>query len=167
MIVRRAKKAGKVLGGAGAVEMTLSKYLKEQAMKMEGKSQLIIQAYADALETIPRALANNAGYDSFEILNKIRTAHTKPDGTWIGVDIENGSTIDAMKNHIWEPLVVKLNALKAATEAACTILSVDETVAIPEHEHTFDTGLGRGRGRGAPAPTPTPGMAPMGAMASQ
>lgn len=159
MIVRRAKKAGKVLGGAGAIEMTLSKYLKEEAMKLEGKSQLIIQAYAEALETIPRALANNAGYDSFEILNKIRTAHTKEGGLWIGVDIETGGTIDALANFIWEPLVVKLNALKAATEAACTILSVDETVAIPEHEHTFDTGMGRGRGRGAPAPTP--GMAPM------
>ena len=152
MIVRRAKKAGKVLGGAGSVEMTLSKYLYEEAMKLEGKSQLIIQAYATALETIPRALANNAGFDSFEILNKLRTAHAKPEGNWIGVDIENGTTIDAMANFIWEPLVVKLNAIKAATEAACTILAVDETVAIPEHEHTFDTGLpGQQRGRGAPA----------------
>ena len=76
MIVRRAKKAGKVLGGAGAVEMLLSKALNEKAMKMDGKSQLIIQAYATALECIPRALANNAGFDSFEILNKMRTAES-------------------------------------------------------------------------------------------
>jgi T-complex protein 1 subunit eta len=154
MIVRRAKKAGRVLGGAGAVEMTLSRYLNEKAMRLDGKSQLIIQAYATALEAIPRALANNAGFDSFEILNKLRTAHSKPGGDWIGVDIEEGDVIDAMKNFIWEPLVVKLNALKAATEAACTILAVDETVAIPEHETTFDPGLpGQAamRGRGAAA----------------
>jgi T-complex protein 1 subunit eta len=164
MIVRRAKKAGKVVGGAGAVEMTLARALTEKALKLDGKSQLIVQAYATALETIPTALANNAGFDSFEILNKLRAAHAKEGGTWIGVDIEKGDVVDALKEFIWEPLVVKLNALKAATEAACTILAVDETIAIPEHDHTFDTGLpGRGgpvRGRGAPGPglAPTPGL---------
>lgn len=166
MIVRRAKKAGRVVGGAGAVEMTLAKALDEKAMKMDGKSQLIIQAYAKALENIPRALANNAGYDSFEILNKLRSAHEKEEGRWMGVDIENGSIIDSIKAFIWEPLVVKMNALKAATEAACTILSVDETVQIPEHETTFDTGMpgqNAARGRGAmPMPMPgMPGMPPM------
>jgi T-complex protein 1 subunit eta len=158
MIVRRAKKAGKVVGGAGAVEMTLSRALNQKAMALDGKSQLIIQAYAQALEAIPRALANNAGFDSFEILNKLRSAHATDKGLWIGVDIENGDVIDALEAFIWEPLVVKLNALKAATEAACTILAVDETIAIPEHETTFDTGLpGRGgpaRGRGAGAGAP-------------
>ena len=165
MIVRRAKKAGKVRGGAGAVEMLLSKALNEKAMKMDGKSQLIIQAYASALECIPRALANNAGFDSFEILNKMRTAHAKEGGEWMGVDIENGDVIDSMKNFIWEPLVVKLNAMKAATEAACTILAVDETVAIPEHETTFYPGLpgqsaqrGRGAPRGGGMPRPMGGM---------
>jgi T-complex protein 1 subunit eta len=161
MIVRRAKKAGRVLGGAGAVEMTLSRCLNEKAMRLDGKSQLIIQAYATALESIPRALANNAGFDSFEILNKLRTAHVKPGGEWMGVDIENGDIVDAMKGYIWEPLVVKLNALKAATEAACTILAVDETVAIPEHETTFDPGLpgqAAARGRGMARPGGLPGM---------
>ncbi|KAH0794136.1 T-complex protein 1 subunit eta [Histomonas meleagridis] len=160
MIVRRAKKAGRIVGGAGAVEMTLAKTLNEKAMKMDGKSQLIIQAYANALESIPRALANNAGFDSFEILNKLRFAHAKDgeNGIWMGVDIEKGDVVDAVKEFIWEPLVVKMNAMKAATEAACTILSVDETVSIPEHETTFDTGMPgqqqnvqRGRG-GMPMP---------------
>jgi T-complex protein 1 subunit eta len=155
MIVRRAKKAGKVVGGAGAVEMTLSRALNQKAMTLGGKSQLIIQAYANALEAIPRALANNAGFDSFEILNKLRSAHAIDEGIWMGVDIENGDVVDALKAFIWEPLVVKLNVLKAATEAACTILAVDETLRIPEHDSTFDTGLpGRGgpaRGRGVRA----------------
>lgn len=162
MIVRRAKKAKKVLGGAGAIEMTLSRYLLDNAIKMHGKSQLIIQAYAQALEAIPRALANNAGYDSFDILIKLRTAHNQPNGTWMGVDIQNGGILNSMDEFIWEPLVVKLNALKAATEAACTILAVDETVAIPEHETTFDTGRGgapggMARGRGG-MPMPQGGM---------
>jgi len=155
MVVRRAKRAGRVLGGAGAVEMTLSRVLNEKAMRMDGKSQLIVQAYAGALECIPRALASNAGFDTFEVLNRMRSAHARPGGEWIGVDIETGGVVDAMEAFIWEPLVVKLNAMKAATEAACTILAVDETVAIPGHETTFDTGLpgqnaARGRGRGAP-----------------
>jgi len=157
MIVRRAKKAQKVVGGGGAIEMELSKYLHDRAMKMDGKAQLIVEAYADALENIPRALSNNSGFDSFETLNKLRSAHLKPEGKWMGVNIENGDTIDAMETFIWEPLVVKINALKAATEAACTILAVDETVKIPEHETTFDPGLpgqtkprgGMQRGRGA------------------
>lgn len=151
MIVRRAKKSQKVVGGGGAIEMALAQYLKETAIKLDGKAQLIIEAYAEALEAIPRALANNAGFDSFEILNKLRSIHSKPDGTWIGIDIEKGDVIDTIKSFVWEPLVVKLNVLKAATEAACTIIGVDETVAIPEHEHTFDPGLpGQSRGRGGP-----------------
>ena len=147
MIVRRAKKASKVIGGAGAIEMTLAKLLTDHAMKMDGKAQLIVQAFATALEAIPRALANNAGFDSFETLNKLRARHAKGE-TWAGVDIDTGDVVDAMENFIWEPLVVKKNALKAATEAACTILAVDETVAIPEHENKIDNNLGPQRGRG-------------------
>ena len=160
MIVRRAKKAQKIVGGGGAVEMALIKHLNERALKMDGKAQLIVEAFASALEAIPRALSNNAGFDSFDTLNKLRAAHEKPDGLWYGVDIETGGVIDSVKNFIWEPLIVKINALKAATEAACTILAVDETVAIPEHEHTFDPGLpGQApmRGRGG-MPGPRPGM---------
>ena len=153
MIVRRAKKAQKVVGGGGAIEMELSKYLSERAMKLDGKAQLIMEAYASALENIPRALSNNSGFDSFETLNKLRSAHIKSEGKWMGVNIDNGDILDSMETFIWEPLVVKVNALKAATEAACTILSVDETVKIPEHEQTFDAGLpGQSRARGGPAP---------------
>lgn len=152
MIVRRTKKAQKVVGGGGAIEMTIAHFLRESALKLEGKSQLIIEAYADALESIPRALANNAGFDSFAILNKLRSIHAKPEGTWFGVDVEKGDIIDSIKSFIWEPLVVKLNALKAATEAACTIIGVDETVAIPEHEKTFDTGMPGQQQRRAPPP---------------
>lgn len=163
MIVRRAKKAQKVVGGGGAIEMVLNKHLNETAMKMEGKAQLLVEAFASALEAIPRALSNNAGFDSFETLNKLRAAHAKPEGKWAGVDIETGGVIDSFKQFIWEPLVVKKNALKAATEAACTILSVDETVAIPDHEHTFDPGLPgqskvRGRGGMPGAPMPAGGL---------
>ena len=116
--------------------MSLSRTLNEKAMRIDGKSQLIVQAYTNALESIPRALANNAGFDRFEILNKLRSAHAKESGCWMGVDIEHGGVVDSVKEYIWEPLVVKLNAMKAGTEAACTILAVDETVSIPEHETT-------------------------------
>jgi len=161
MIVRRAKKAQKIVGGGGAVEMALVKFLNERALKMDGKAQLIVEAFASALEAIPRALSNNAGFDSFETLNKLRASHEKPEGQWYGVDIETGGVQDSVKNFIWEPLIVKINALKAATEAACTNLAVDETVAIPQHENTFDPGLpGQSamRGRGGMPAGGMPGM---------
>ena len=157
MIVRRAKNASKVVGGAGAIEMTLANLLNEHAMKMDGKAQLIVQAFANALEAIPRALANNAGFDSFETLNKLRARHAKGE-IWAGVDIDSADVIDAMENFIWEPLIVKKNALKAATEAACTILAVDETVAIPEHENKIDNNLGPQRGRGGMGRGMNPGL---------
>jgi len=162
MIVRRCVQHSAVVGGGGAIEMVLSKFLREQARSIHGKSQLLVTAYAKALEVIPRQLSENAGFDATEVLNKLRFAHAKSkdeDGTcWQGVDVdaETGGITDTFKKFVWEPSVVKLNALAAATEAACNILSVDQTVVNPQAEkpdmanYNANGGAGRGRGRGAP-----------------
>jgi len=100
-------------------------------MSIKGKEQLVIAAYARALEVIPRQLADNAGFDSTAVLNLLRQKHTQAtgdEGRWFGVDIMTEGICDAMKALIWEPSLVRLNALTAATEAACVILSVDETI---------------------------------------
>ena len=128
MIVRRAIKNDAVVAGGGAIEMELSRYLREHARTIPGKTQLLMGAFAKALEVIPRQLADNAGFDSVTILNLLRQKHATEGGTWFGVDVFNESIADNFAATVWEPAVVKLNALTAASEAACLLLSVDETI---------------------------------------
>ncbi|GLC39460.1 T-complex protein 1 subunit eta [Pleodorina starrii] len=162
MIVRRALKHAQVVAGGGAIEMELSKYLAEYSLQFSNKSQLFIKAYAKALEVIPRQLCNNAGFDATDVLNQLRQKHALADGSGknFGVDVNTGGVCDTYKSFVWEPALVKINAIQAATEAACLILSVDETVRNPKSEvpdaasgaaaqAAMAGGGGRGRGRGA------------------
>jgi len=153
MIVRRARKHHTVVAGGGAIEMELSRYLRDYARNIQGKQQLVISAFAKALEVIPRQLASNAGFDSTDILNLLRQKHAQPDGSgkWFGVDITNEGICDTFETFVWEPTLVKLNSISGATEAACLILSIDETVKNEESEAPQQGPLpGGGRGRGAP-----------------
>ncbi|RNF08597.1 T-complex protein 1 subunit eta [Trypanosoma conorhini] len=135
-IVKRAYKTGSVVGGGGAVEMELSKVLREYSRTIRGKEQMVIGGFARALEVIPRQLSENAGHDSTDTLNKLRQKHYMAgnSGKWYGVDIINGGVCDTFERFVWEPTLVKRNAIQSATEAACLILSIDETVTNPESE---------------------------------
>jgi len=133
MIVKKAIKNDYIVAGGGAIEMELSKYLREYSRTIAGKQQLIIGAFAKALEIIPRQLCDNAGFDATDILNKLRMRHGKGE-TWAGVDIVNEDIANNLEKFVWEPTAVKVNAIQAATEAACLILSVDETVKNQESE---------------------------------
>lgn len=143
MIVKRAVNHNSVVAGGGAIEMELSKYLRDHARTIAGKQQLVVAAFAKALEVIPRQLCENAGFDGIELLNKLRSAHAKGD-MWHGVDFQRETVGNNMNNYIWEPALVKINALESATEAACLLLSVDETIKNEEPEQQP-----QGRGRGA------------------
>jgi T-complex protein 1 subunit eta len=147
MVVRRASKFSSVVSGGGAIEMELSKYLNEYSRTIEGKQQLIINAYGRALEVIPRQIAINAGFDSTDILNKLRQQHAQG-GKWYGVDIRNEGVCDTFESFVWEPALVKLNSLTAATEAASLILSVDKTLRNPKNEEGPTGGPPQGMGRG-------------------
>ncbi|KAK4388912.1 T-complex protein 1 subunit eta [Sesamum angolense] len=156
MIVRRALKNSTVVAGGGAIDMEISRYLRQHARTIAGKSQLFINSYAKALEVIPRQLCDNAGFDATDVLNKLRQKHALPsgEGAPYGVDINTGGIADSFANFVWEPAVVKINAINAATEAACLVLSVDETVKNPKSESAQGEAAasamgGRGRGRGA------------------
>uniref|UniRef100_A0A0N4SV00 T-complex protein 1 subunit eta n=1 Tax=Mus musculus TaxID=10090 RepID=A0A0N4SV00_MOUSE len=147
MIVRRAIKNDSVVAGGGAIEMELSKYLRDYSRTIPGKQQLLIGAYAKALEIIPRQLCDNAGFDATNILNKLRARHAQG-GMWYGVDINNENIADNFQAFVWEPAMVRINALTAASEAACLIVSVDETIKNPRS--TVDPpapSAGRGRGQ--------------------
>ncbi|KAJ8979923.1 hypothetical protein NQ317_003665 [Molorchus minor] len=127
MIVRRTIKNDAIVAGGGAIEMELSKILRDYSRTIAGKEQLLIGAIAKALEIIPRQLCDNAGFDATNILNKLRQKHAQG-GSWYGVDITQEDVTDNYKACVWEPAIIKVNALTAATEATCLILSVDETI---------------------------------------
>jgi T-complex protein 1 subunit eta len=131
MIVRRAMKYKKIIAGGGAVEIEISRHLIQQAKQIPFKQQAFIRAFAKAFEAIPRQLAENAGFDPVDILAKLRKKH-KNGGVWYGVDIVNENICDTFETFVWEPALIKLNCIEAATEAACVILSVDRKFKNPK-----------------------------------
>lgn len=153
MIVKRALQNKVVVAGGGAIEMEISKYLRDYSKSVAGKQQLIINAFARALEVIPRQLCENAGFDGIEILNKLRLAHSKGE-KWYGVDFETESIGNNFAKFVWEPALVKINALNSATEATNLILSVDETITNKESSAANANMMPPqgSRGRGMPMP---------------
>merc|ERR1711871_1385667 len=149
MIVRRTLQNNVVVPGGGAIDMELSRLLRQHARTIHGKSQFFVNAFAKALEVIPRQLAHNAGFDATEILNKLRHAHAKGDAN-MGIDINNDGICNTWDKFVWEPALVKKNAITAATEAACLILTIDETVQNPksENEKPGAPGVGGPGGKG-------------------
>ncbi|KAI9748620.1 MAG: T-complex protein 1 subunit eta [Lichina confinis] len=161
MIVKRAIKNNSIVAGGGACEMAISAYLHSYADKnIPHKQQAIIKAFAKALEVIPRQLCDNAGFDATDILNRLRVEHVAKANTWAGVDFDNEGVANNLDRFVWEPSLVKVNAIQAATEAACLILSVDETITNEESAQPQGPQRGlppgaaqralRGRGRGLP-----------------
>jgi len=146
MVVKRCLKSRAIVAGGGAVEMEVSKHLREHALTIEGKGQFIVNAVAKALEVVPRQLSDNAGFDSTDILAALRRKHTRDgDGKWFGVDINEGGICNTFETGVWEPCDNKCNSLAAAAEAACVILSIDETVVNPKSQ---DPGAAAGMGTG-------------------
>jgi len=136
MIVLRAIKARAVVVGGGAIEMELSRYLREKLMDIKGKHQLVMSGYAKALEIIPKQLADNSGMDATDVLNSLRQKHATQgeEARWVGVNVLEGTVESLFDKFVWEPELVRINVLQAATEAACTILSVDRTIRNPASE---------------------------------
>ena len=130
-----AVESGKILAGAGAPEAEVSKHLRKFAERFSGREQLAIKAFADALEVIPRSLAENAGLDPIDILVELRAAHEQGKIN-SGVGVQNGNIIDAFSNGIVDPLKVKTQAIKSAAEAAEMILRIDDVISASK--------LGRG-----------------------
>ncbi len=122
-----ALEIGKVVYGGGAIELELARKLKEYAESVGGREQLAINAYAEAIEIIPRTLAESTGRDPIDILVSARTHHDKGNIT-TGIDVINGETADMRKLGVIEPLKIKTQALKSATEAAEMILRIDDII---------------------------------------
>jgi len=119
----------KIVAGGGAVEIEIAKELRKYATKVGGREQLAVEAFADAIEIIPRTLAENAGLDPIDILVELRSAHDKEDGKHMGINVFTGKIEDAQANGVVEPLVVKEQAIKSAAESAAMILRIDDVIA--------------------------------------
>ncbi|ABW97880.1 tcpH (nucleomorph) [Hemiselmis andersenii] len=124
MVVRRVLKNQSVVAGAGAIEMKIASKLRKYMKAITGKNQIILKKFAQALEIIPKTICENGGLDSITILSNLRSIHESSD-CWEGINVEKGTIFNAFDNFIWEPVLIKINAIQAATEAACLILSID------------------------------------------
>jgi len=121
----------KIVGGAGAVEMEVVKEINKYADEFSGKEQLVIKAFADAIEVIPTALIDNAGLDSIDVVSKLKYAHNEGK-KWAGVNVFKGEVIDSVKEGIIEPVKVKIQAIETATDVVNMILRIDDMVAGEE-----------------------------------
>ncbi len=150
MIVKRTMKNGEIVAGGGAVELEIARVLRKEAVSIPGKQQLIIQAVADSMEVIPRQLSENAGLDAVNMLSLLNSAHDQPSGKGrhTGVDLDREGICDTYAKGVWEPVINKHNSIASAIEAACMILSIDETVRHPASEKPGAPSQGVGLGRG-------------------
>ncbi len=123
-----AVKVGKVVGGAGAVEIALAQELRKFANSLSGREQLAVQAFADSVEVIPRSLAENSGLDPIDVLTDMKSRHEKG-MEWAGIDVFTGKVVDAWKQGVIEPLKIKTQAVKSASEVSELILRIDDIIA--------------------------------------
>jgi thermosome len=127
-VVRDVVQEPKIVACGGAAELEISRVLKGYADELPGKEQLAVQAYVEALEIIPTTLAENAGLDPINIISELRARHEKGE-TWAGVGVYEGKVKDMKEIEVFEPLSVKKQIIKSATEAACMILKIDDVIA--------------------------------------
>lgn len=118
----------KLVAGGGSPEVEVALRLQEYAATLEGREQLAVKAYAEALEIIPRTLAENAGLDPIDMLMELRSQHEKGVKT-AGLNVFEGKVVDMWENFVVEPLRVKTQVINAATESAVMILRIDDIIA--------------------------------------
>jgi thermosome len=119
----------RVVAGGAAPEMELASVLKKYAQTLPGREQFAVRVFAESLETIATALAENAGLDPVELLTQLRASHEKSQ-TWAGINVVEGKVSDMTKLNIYEPLAVKKQIIKSATEAASMILKIDDVISV-------------------------------------
>jgi len=128
-VVRNAIEDGKIVPGGGAPEAEISRQLRNYAVKVGGREQLAIEAYADAVEAIPLMLAENAGLDPIDIMVELRAEHESNHSPSFGVDVFSGKIKNMLELNVVEPVRVKQQVIKSATEAANMILKIDDLIA--------------------------------------
>jgi T-complex protein 1 subunit alpha len=140
-VVKRMLESNTLVPGGGAVEVALNVYLQEYALKtVDNREQLAMEAFADALLVIPKTLAVNAAKDSAELVSKLKAIHAKsqnnsddPESNSLknyGLDLVEGVIRDNLAAGVVEPAISKIKSLRFATEAAITILRIDDRIQL-------------------------------------
>jgi thermosome len=145
-VIRDLIEEPKIVAGGSAPELEMSNALKKYAETLPGREQLAVRIFAEALEAIAVTLAENAGLDPIDIISDLRARHEKGE-TWAGIEVLAGKVQDMSKANIFEPLSVKKQIIKSASEAASMILKIDDVIAS---------------GKMKAPPTPPGGMGGMG-----
>jgi len=129
MVVKDVIEKPEIVAGGGAPEAVLASFLRDWSERFEGRQQLAINKFAEALEVIPLTIAENAGMDPIDTMVQLRAKQSEGK-KWTGIDAKEGKVSDMLSKNIVEPVVVKEQIIKSATEAACMILRIDDVIAI-------------------------------------
>jgi len=148
--IAAALELGKIVPGGGASEIEVSRALRKYAESFKGREQLAVNAFAEAIEVIPRSLAENAGLDPIDKIAHLRAHHDKNENSVAGLNVFTGEIEDMIKIGVIEPLKIKLQAIKSASEAAEMILRIDDMISAGASE--------RGPAGGMPPGGMPPGM---------
>ena len=138
-VVSDVVETNKIVAGGGAVEVEVAKDLRAYATNVGGREQLAIEMFADAMEIIPKTLAENAGLEAIDVLVELRAAHEKAEGKNKGINVFTGKVENMRDKGVIEPLVVKEQAVKSATESAAMILRIDDVIASTKPKDTGKT----------------------------
>ncbi len=127
-VVKVALEDGKITVGGGSAAIELSMTLRDFAPSIGGREQMAIEAYAHAIEIVPKTLSENAGLDPINMMLEMRRLHKKGN-KYAGINVHNGKVEDMLKNDVIEPLRLGHHEIQTATEAATMILRIDDVIA--------------------------------------
>ncbi|MEM0493339.1 MAG: thermosome subunit beta [Candidatus Thermoplasmatota archaeon] len=147
-VVKAALEDGKMTVGGGATATAVAMALRDYAPSVGGREQMAIEAFANAVESIPKTLAQNAGLDPIDIMLEVRQAHKKGN-KYAGVDVINGKVGDMLKNNVVEPLRVSMQEILSAAEASTMILRIDDVIAAKSTSTSTPGGKTPGGGSGS------------------
>ncbi|HET7391135.1 MAG TPA: thermosome subunit beta [Nitrososphaeraceae archaeon] len=147
MVTKDVLERPEIVAGGGSTEAYIANELKQWSGNLEGRAQLAVQKFAEALDSIPLGLAENAGMDPIDIMTELRAKQSKG-SKWTGIDVRNTIVADMFKQNVLEPVVVKEQIIKSATEAASMLLRIDDVIASSKSK----------------TPSPPPGGGGMGGM---
>ena len=140
-VIRRILENSSLVAGGGAVETAVAMHLESLATSMGTRESLAVQQFAEALMVIPRTLTINSAFDATELVSQLRSYHFtsqsvegKEDYRFYGLDLMNGKIINNMEKGVIEPAISKIKSLRFATEAAISILRIDDMIKLNVHQ---------------------------------
>lgn len=147
MVTKDVLERPKIVAGGGASEAYIANELRGWSNNVEGRVQLAVQKFADALDSLPLCLAENAGMDGIDTMTELREKQNTG-AKWTGVDVRNRKVDDMFKEDVLEPVVIKEQIIKSATEAASMLLRIDDVIAASKPKTPAGPPGGGGGGMG-------------------